>query len=276
MTNQSCIDFHDGNRIPQLGLGVYKTPDDIAAPTVRKALESGYRHIDTAAIYENERGVGEGVRSSNVPREDIFVTTKLWNDNQGRDKTLKAFDESLNRLGLDYVDLYLIHWPSPQRGLYLETWKTFIELKEQGRVRSIGVSNFCAEHLDHIIDETGVKPVINQIELHPMFQQAELRGAHARLGVETECWSPLGQGTIFENPTITSIADKHGRTPAQIIIRWHLENGFVVIPKSSNPARIDENFNVFDFKLDSSDMQAIGGLNSDHGRVGPDPMKAEF
>ncbi|MCO6188101.1 aldo/keto reductase [Rhizobium sp. L1K21] len=276
MTEQAFLEFHDGNRIPQLGLGVFKTGDDIAAPTIRKAIETGYRHIDTAAMYDNEKGVGEGVRTCGLPREEIFVTTKLWNDNQGRDKTLKAFDESFKRLGLDYIDLYLIHWPAPNRGLYVETWKTLIELKAEGRVRSIGVSNFCPEHLEKIIDETGVKPVINQVELHPLFQQKKLRETHAKHGILTECWSPLGRGELLDNPAIMGVAKKHDRTAAQVIIRWHLQNGLVVIPKSSNPERIEENFNVFDFILDDSDMRAIGGLDSALGRIGPDPMTATF
>ena len=276
MTNQPIVEFSDGNHIPQLGLGVWQTANDTAGEVVRKALESGYRHIDTAAIYENEEGVGDGIRMSGVDRKDIFVTTKLWNDRQGRDNTLRAFDASLKRLGLEYVDLYLIHWPAPRKGLFVETWKTFIELKEQGRVRSIGVSNFYPEHLEKIIAETGVTPVLNQVELHPAFQQSELRKVHKRLGIATECWSPLGQGTLLKNPAIEGIARKHGRSPAQIIIRWHLENGFIVIPKSSNPVRIDENFNVFDFSLDESDMRAIGGLDGALGRVGPDPTTAAF
>ncbi len=276
MTSQPMITLNDGKRMPQLGLGVYQTTGNIAVPAIRKALETGYRHIDTAAMYNNEAEVGEAIRTSGVAREDIFLTTKLWNDNQGRDKTLRAFDASMNRLGLDYLDLYLIHWPAPHLGLYVETWKTLIELREQGRVRSIGVSNFCEDHLQHIIAETGVTPVVNQIELHPMFQQSALRAAHADLGIVTESWSPLGRGSLFDNPAIQAIAKKHGRSPAQIIIRWHLENGFVAIPKSSNPVRIEENFNVFDFVLDESDMRAIGGLDSALGRVGPDPMTAEF
>ncbi len=276
MQSQPKIKLNDGNLIPQLGLGVWQMSNEDAAPIIRKALEIGYRHIDTATIYENEKGVGEGIRSSGLAREDIFVTTKLWNDMQGRDRTLKAFDASLRRLGLDYVDLYLIHWPSPHRGLYLETWKTLVELKNSGRVRSIGVSNFCPEHLERIIGETGVRPVLNQVELHPLFQQVALREVLAELEIAVECWSPLGQGTLLSNPVVNAIAQKHDRSPAQVVIRWHMENGFIVIPKSSNPGRIRENFETFNFSLDEDDMKTIAELDSPGGRIGPDPMTAGF
>ena len=276
MTEQSSITFNDGKSIPQVGLGVWRTPDNIAAPTVRAALDAGYRHIDTAAIYENEEGVGQGIQSSGVARADIFLTTKLWNEAQGFDSTLKAFDASLKRLGTDYVDLYLIHWPSPHRGRYVDTWKALVRLKEEGRARSIGVSNFAREHLDRIIAETGVTPVLNQIELHPTFQQKSLRDVHDKLGIKTESWSPLGQGQTLENPVIAEVAAKHGRTPAQIVIRWHIDNGLIVIPKSVTPSRIVENFKVFDFKLDADDIAKIATLDSTGGRIGPDPMTASF
>ncbi|KAA3516813.1 aldo/keto reductase [Agrobacterium vitis] len=276
MADQSYISFSDGKSIPQVGLGVWQTPNSEAAPAVRSALSSGYRHIDTAAVYENEEGVGEGIRSSGIDRGDIFLTTKLWNNEQGFDNTLKAFDASLKRLGTDYVDLYLIHWPSPHRGLFVETWKAFIQLKEEGRARSIGVSNFYPEHLKTIIDETGVVPVINQIELHPDFQQKQAREFHQAHGIITQSWSPLGQGKLLDNPVIGKIAAKHGRTAAQIIIRWHIESGLVVIPKSVTPSRIEENFKVFDFSLDPEDMTEIAALDSSSTRIGPDPMTASF
>lgn len=276
MTKTPAIPLSDGNTIPQVGLGVWRTPDDVAAPVVRTALAAGYRHIDTAAIYGNEEGVGEGIRSSGVERNEIFLTTKLWNDQQGFDSTLKAFDESLKRLGTDYVDLYLIHWPAPQRGLYVDTWRAFVRLKEEGRARSIGVSNFYPEHLEMIIAETGEEPVINQIELHPDFQQKAARNFHAARRIVTESWSPLGQGTLLDNPTIGAVARKHGRTPAQTIIRWHIDNGLVVIPKSVTPSRIEENFQVFDFRLDDDDLTAIAALDRADARIGPDPKTADF
>jgi len=276
VTETPTITLHDGNSIPQVGLGVWRTPEDIAAPTVRVALAAGYRHIDTAAAYENEDGVGEGIRTSGVDRKDIFLTTKLWNDQQGFDSTLKAFDESLKRLGTDYVDLYLIHWPAPNRNRFVDTWKAFVRIREEGRARSIGVSNFYPEHIARIVGETGVTPVLNQIELHPDFQQKTARAAHATLEIATESWSPLGQGTLLSNPVIGAVARKHGRTPAQTIIRWHIDNGLIVIPKSVTPSRIEENFRVFDFKLDDEDLAAIGKLDRPDGRIGPDPKTADF
>ena len=273
--DQPKIEFNDGKTIPQIGLGVWQTPNEEAAPAVRKALEVGYRHIDTAALYENEEGVGEGIRQSGVARGDIFLTTKLWNDRQSHDDALKAFDESLKRLGTDYVDLFLIHWPSPHRGTYVEAWKALIELKKQGRARSIGVSNFAEEHLERIIGETGETPVLNQIELHPDFQQKALRAVHARLGMKTQSWSPLGQGKLLSNPEITKVAQRLGKSPAQVIIRWHLDNGLIVIPKSVTPSRIEENFKVFDFTLDADAKAVLDALDGDN-RVGPDPMTAKF
>ncbi|QRM53511.1 aldo/keto reductase [Sinorhizobium sp. BG8] len=276
MSNQTTIPFNDGKSIPQVGLGVWQTPNDVAVTAVEAAISAGYRHVDTAAIYGNEEGVGQGIRKSGVDRKEIFLTTKLWNDDQGFDSTLKAFDQSLKRLGTDYVDLYLIHWPSPQRGRYVETWKAFVRLKEEGRARSIGVSNFYPEHIARIIGESGVTPVINQIELHPDFQQKAARAAHEKLGIVTQSWSPLGQGALLSNSVIGAIAGKHGRTPAQVIIRWHIDNGLVVIPKSVTPSRIAENFQVFDFKLDADDLAAIAKLENAGGRIGPDPNTATF
>lgn len=276
MIDQPTIAFHDGNRIPQVGLGVWQTPNDTAVTAVKAALETGYRHVDTAAIYENEAGVGEGIRASDVARQDIFLTTKLWNSDQGFDSTLKAFDASLKRLGTDYVDLYLIHWPAPSRDRYVDTWKAFMRLKEEGRARSIGVSNFYPQHLERLIGETGVIPVINQIELHPDFPQTEARAFHEKHGIVTQSWSPLGQGKLLDHPAIAGIAARHGRTPAQAIIRWHIDNGLVVIPKSVTPSRIAENFKVFDFKLDADDMAAFAALEKDGRRIGPDPLTAAF
>ncbi len=276
MTEQTHITLNDGNRIPQVGLGVWQTPDDEAAPAVKAALDAGYRHVDTAAVYENEEGVGRGIKQSGVARGEIFLTTKLWNVDQGYDSTLKAFDASLKRLGTDYVDLYLIHWPSPHRGLFVDTWKAFIKLKEEGRAKSIGVSNFYPEHLEKIIGETGVVPVINQIELHPDFQQKTTRAFHDTHKITTQSWSPLGQGKLLNNPVIGKIAERLGRTPAQVIIRWHIDNGLVVIPKSVTPSRIVENFNVFDFTLSSDDLAELNALDDAGARIGPDPKTATF
>lgn len=276
MAQQSIITFHDGHSIPQVGLGVWRTPDDIAAPTVRTAIAAGYRHVDTAAVYENEDGVGGGIRSSGVDRKDIFLTTKLWNNDQGYESTLKAFEKSLKRLGTDYVDLYLIHWPAPTRNRYVDSWKALIKLKKDGLARSIGVSNFYPEHIERLITETGVVPVINQIELHPDFQQKVAQEAHKKLNIVTQSWSPLGQGKLIDHPVIGSIAKKHGKTPAQVIIRWHMDSGLVVIPKSVTPSRIVENFEVFDFKLDGEDMGVIAKLDNTGARIGPDPKTATF
>ncbi len=271
MAGGARLTLNDGRALPQVGLGVWRTPANDAAVVVRTALEAGYRAVDTAAIYGNEAGVGEGIRTSGLPRDEVFVTTKLWNESQGYDRALRAFDKSLERLGLDHVDLYLIHWPCPQQELYLESWKALIRLREDGRARSIGVSNFAPEHLDRIIQETGVVPAVNQIELHPRFQQASLRSANAAAGVLTESWSPLGQGQILEDPVIMGLAARHGVTPAQVVIRWHVQLGLIVIPKSVTPARIVQNLDVFGFELDADDMAAMASLDTAEGRIGPDP-----
>ncbi|MDH4412106.1 MAG: aldo/keto reductase [Rhizobium sp.] len=276
MTDQTYVSLNDGARIPQVGLGVWQTPNDEAAPAVKAALDAGYRHVDTAAVYENEEGVGEGLRRSGLPRADIFLTTKLWNTEQGYDQTLRAFEASLKRLGTDYVDLYLIHWPSPHRGLFVDTWKAFVKLRQEGRVKSIGVSNFYPEHIERIVAETGVVPVINQIELHPDFQQREHRALHEKHKIVTQSWSPLGQGKLLGHSTITEIAARIGRTPAQVIIRWHIENGLVVIPKSVTPSRIIENFKVFDFTLSAEDLARLNALDDAGARIGPDPKTATF
>lgn len=274
--NQPMIKLRDGNMMPQLGYGVWQVADDVAQSTVATALEVGYRSIDTAAIYKNEVGVGKALRSSGVKREDIFLTTKLWNDDQGYDSAFKAFNGSLDRMGVDYVDLYLIHWPSPFRKSYAETWKALIKIQESGRVKSIGVSNFCEEHLQKIIDETSVVPVLNQVELHPRFQQKNLRNFHAKFDIKTECWSPLGQGKILQDSALQAIAAKYEKSVAQVILKWHLQNGFIVIPKSENTVRIKENFDVFNFDLSGVDMEVIAGLDDKNGKIGPDPMTAEF
>ncbi|MFD0903472.1 aldo/keto reductase [Actinomadura sediminis] len=257
--------------MPQLGFGVFQVPDDEAQQAVTTALENGYRSIDTAAVYQNERGTGRALRASGVPREELFVTTKVWNGDHGRDRTLRAFDASLERLGLDYVDLYLIHWPMPHRGTYLETWRALEELRRDGRARSIGVSNFTVETLRHVLDETDVVPAVNQIELHPYLQQAGLRAFHAEHGIRTEAWSPLGQGKgLLDDPALAEIGRAHGRTPAQVALRWSLQLGNVVIPKSVTPSRMAENIDVFGFELTPDDMKRIGDLDKG-ARVGPDP-----
>lgn len=264
------VRLNNGVRIPQLGYGVFRVPNEATVRAVRTAIECGYRSIDTASLYGNEAGVGEALATCGVPREDLFVTTKLWNDDQGYESTFHAFEASLRRLRLDYVDLYLIHWPVPAHDLYVETWKAFVELQQEGLVRAIGVSNFEAEHLERVIAETGVTPAINQVELHPYLQQVGLRREHERLGVLTEAWSPLGQGLELEDPAIVEIAQAHGRTPAQAIIRWHLQIGNVVIPKSVTPSRIRENIDVFDFGLSEQELESLAALDAGR-RIGPDP-----
>ncbi|MEU5361941.1 aldo/keto reductase [Streptomyces sp. NPDC005925] len=268
------ITLNNGVEMPQLGYGVWQVPEDEAETAVAAALEAGYRSIDTAAIYGNEEGTGRAVAASGIAREELFVTTKLWNSDQGYDATLRAFDTSLDKLGLDYLDLYLIHWPLPSRDRYVDTYKAFEKLHADGRIRAIGVSNFLPEHLDRLIGETSVVPAVNQIELHPHLQQRASREYHARQGIATEAWSPLGQGKgLLEVPAVVAIAQKHHRTPAQVVLRWHLQLGNVVIPKSVTPSRIRENIAVFDFSLDDEDLAAISALNEDR-RLGPDP--AEF
>jgi len=267
----NTLKFHDGNSAPQLGYGVWQVENDVAATVVKTAIDEGFRLIDTAAIYGNEAGVGKAIVDSGIARGQLFITTKLWNDRHSHSGAKAAFNESLERLGLDYVDLYLIHWPVPKRNLFVNAWETMIQLRDEGRAKSIGVCNFTIEHLQHLLDETGVIPVVNQIELHPRFQQAALREYHAEHEIVTEAWSPLGRGHLWNDPVLTSIANKRGRSVAQVMIRWHIQLGNMVIPKSVTPARIRENFHVFDFELTQEDMAAIATLDRADGRDGPDP-----
>lgn len=272
------IALNDGNSIPAIGLGVWQTPQADTERAVSAALDAGYRHVDTAAAYGNEAEVGlalKNAEASGIAREDVYVVTKLRNSEQGYDKALKAFDASLDRLGLDYLDLYLIHWPLPETNAYVDTFKAFAHLRDQGRVRSIGVSNFEPEHLKFLIDEVGIVPAVNQIELHPLLPQRELRELHARLGIATEAWSPLGQGSLLENETVVTIAESRSKTPAQVLIRWHVQLGNIVIPKSVNPERIASNFDVFDFELSEQDVSSITSLD-DGTRLGPDPRTFNF
>jgi 2,5-diketo-D-gluconate reductase A len=264
------LDLIDGNHIPQLGFGVFLVPPEETSEAVQHALRTGYRAIDTAAMYRNEDGVADAIARSSLERGELFVTTKVWNNDHGHDRALRAFERSLERLRSDYVDLYLIHWPAPSQGLYVETWQGLTEIQADGRARSIGVSNFQVDHLQRIIEETGVVPAVNQIELHPRLQQAELRSFHAEHEIVTEDWSPLGRGRTLDEPVIRQIAASVERTPAQVVLRWHVQLGNVVIPKSVTPARIEENFQIFDFELDEDQMDAIAGLDAG-GRIGPDP-----
>ncbi|WP_432160612.1 aldo/keto reductase [Streptomyces sp. NRRL F-5630] len=264
------VTLNNGVVMPQLGFGVFQVPDEETTAAVTSALEAGYRSVDTAAVYGNERGVGRALASSGVPREDLFVTTKLWNDDQGYDATLRAFDASLAKLGLEYTDLYLIHWPTPARDRYVDTYRALEKLLADGRTRAIGVSNFQPAHLERLVAETGVVPALNQVELHPGLQQRELRATHARFGIATEAWSPLAQGALLEEDVLTGLAARHDRSPAQIVLRWHLQSGNIVIPKSVTPARIRENLDVFGFTLSDDDMAAVDAL--DRGlRTGPHP-----
>ena len=259
-----------GEEIPQLGFGVFQVPPEDTAAVTTLAFEAGYRHIDTAKAYENEAEVGQAYRASGLDREDVFITTKCFNDDHGYETAKHAFKESLNRLELDYIDLYLIHWPVPKHDRYVETWQAFIELQEEDLVRSIGVSNFQPAHLRRIIDETGVTPAVNQVELHPRFQQEGLRREHADLGIVTEAWSPLAQGAVLDEPALTEIAEAHGKTAGQVVLRWHIQLGNVVFPKSVTPERITENIDIFDFHLTDEEMESIESLDAGE-RIGPDP-----
>ncbi|MDV6291081.1 aldo/keto reductase [Streptomyces rochei] len=271
-TNSSIptVTLNNGVEIPQLGFGVFQVPDEETTAAVTSALEAGYRSIDTAAIYGNETGVGRALATSGIAREDLFITTKLWNADQGYDATLRAFDASLAKLGLDHVDMYLIHWPTPARDMYKDTWRAIEKLVADGRVRTAGVSNFQPDHLKRLIDGAELVPAVNQVELHPGLQQSELRAVHAELGIATEAWSPLAQGAVLKDEAITSVAGRHGKSPAQVVLRWHLQLGNIVIPKSVTPERIRQNLDVFDFTLTDDEMTAIAGLDRDL-RTGPHP-----
>ena len=274
MTSQTqpTVALNDGASMPQFGLGVFQTPPDATEEIVRMAVDEGYRLVDTASMYRNEEGVGKAL----LGRADVFVTTKLGNSDHGFDAALRAFDESLRRLRRDKLDLYLIHWPRPRVNLYVESWKAFVRLQKEGRVRSIGVSNFNRDHLERIIGETAVTPSVNQIELHPKFQQRALRAFHDEMGVKTESWSPLGRGGLLGEATIVAIAAKHRKTPAEVVIRWHLDSGLIAIPKTVRLERLKENIGALDFKLDGDDMRRIDALDSPGGRLGPDPATAAF
>ncbi|WP_460728329.1 aldo/keto reductase [Nocardia heshunensis] len=265
-----AIVLSDGQVMPKLGFGVYKVVGDEAVGTIATALELGYRSIDTASFYGNEEEVGRAIRESGLPRDEVFVTTKLWNADHGYDAAMRAFEESSKRLGLDTIDLYLIHWPVPSADLYVDTFRALQALKRQGRVVSIGVSNFTRAHLERVIGETGEVPAINQVELHPYYAQSELRAFHAAHGIVTEAWSPLGRGAEFNDSVIIGLADKLGRTPAQIILRWHMQLGNVAIPKSMTPARMAENLAVFDFELTGREMTQIAGIDKG-AKHGGDP-----
>ena len=268
------ITLHNGVKMPQLGFGVFKVKNgNETVESVKKAIEAGYRAIDTAAIYENEEGVGQAIRECGVPREELFITSKVWNTEQGYETTLKAFEDSLNRLGLEYLDLYLIHWPGKDK--YLETWRALEKLYKDGKVKSIGVSNFHIHHLENLLANSEVKPVVNQIELHPLLTQVEIRDYCAKHEIKVESWSPLGRGNLLEEPTINHIAKKHGKSSAQVLIRWHLQHDLVVIPKSITPSRINENAQVFDFSLSLNEMNQIDALNKNE-RFGSNPDELLF
>ncbi|MDT7568855.1 MAG: 2,5-diketo-D-gluconate reductase [Pseudonocardiales bacterium] len=270
MTQVPNIRLNNGTEIPQFGFGVFQIPPAETAGAVREAFAAGYRHIDTAQMYGNEEGVGEAIKDSDLSRGEVFVTTKLNNDAHGYNSAISALDESLKKLQLDYVDLYLIHWPLPHQDRYVETWKGFEKLLADGRARSIGVSNFQPAHLDRLAKETDTVPAVNQIELHPLLTQTELREYHGEHGIATEAWSPIAQGEVLGEQTITSLADKYGKSPAQVVLRWHLQVGNIVFPKSVNPDRVRENIDVFDFELADDDMDAIAAMDAGH-RTGPDP-----
>jgi 2,5-diketo-D-gluconate reductase A len=271
MTQVPTIALNNGVEIPQFGFGVFQVPPEDTAQVVREAFDAGYRHIDTAQMYENEEGVGRAFADSGLSRDEVFITTKLGNDGHGHDAALRALDGSLARLGLEFVDLFLIHWPRPREGRYVETWQAFEKLAAEGKARSIGVSNFTVEHLERLAAETDTVPAVNQIELHPRFVQLELRDYHREHGIATEAWSPIGQGgDLLQDPTLTGLADKYGKSPAQVVLRWHVQLGNIVFPKSMRPERMRENIDVYDFELSDDDMQAVSALDTG-GRMGPNP-----
>ena len=264
------ITLNNGHVIPQLGLGVYKVGQDIAVDLIKLAIDTGYRRIDTAALYDNEQEVGAGIRKSGIAREEIYVTTKIWNSDQGYDRALEAIDESLARLNIDYIDMLLIHWPAPKQNKFVETWAAFEKALESGKVHGIGVSNFQPAHLEKLLENAIISPAINQVELHPGLQQIDVRAANSSAGVQTEAWSPLARGRFNDSPILQAIAHKHSKSVSQVILRWHIQLGNLVIPKTSNPDRLTENLNVFDFKLDHLDMDEIASLDAGM-RTGPNP-----
>jgi 2,5-diketo-D-gluconate reductase A len=271
-TNVPNIQLNDGHAIPQLGFGVWQVPDDEATQAVRDAVEAGYRLIDTAEGYDNEEGVGRAIKECGIAREELFITSKLRNGAHAFDEAIAAFDETQRKLGLEYLDMFLIHWPVPEQDKYLDAWKALVQLREQGRIRSIGVSNFLPEHLDKIIDATGVVPVVNQIELHPKYQQRDIRDVHQQRNIAIECYSPLGSGAVLEDETINAIAQKHSKTVAQVILRYLLDQDLIVIPKSTHADRIQNNIDVFGFSLDDDDRQKIDGLDDpQNGKTGSHP-----
>jgi len=271
------LKLNDGHSIPQLGLGVWQVEPGITARVVRDGIAAGYRLIDTAEGYNNEAGVGEAIRTAGVPRNELFITSKLRNGGHARDAALKSFDGTMKALGIEQLDLFLIHWPVPSQGKYVEAWKTLVELQQQGRIRSIGVSNFNQDHLERIIKETGVTPVVNQVELHPAFQQRDKRDFHREHDIKIESYSPLGSGRSLDDKTVAAIGEKHGKSIAQVILRWHLQEGLIVIPKSTHKERIVENFDVFGFELDADDLDKIRGLDKgEKGRIGANPATASF
>lgn len=276
MATVPTIKLRDGNAIPQLGLGVWQVDPATTARVVADAIAVGYRSIDTAEGYRNEEGVGEAIKQVDVPRSELFITSKLRNGGHARDLALSSFDATMKALGLEQLDLFLIHWPIPSQDKYVEAWKTLVELKTQGRIRSIGVSNFNPDHLERIIGETGETPVVNQIELHPRFQQRDKRDYHREHGIIIESWSPLGSGRMLDDKVVGEIAKKHGKSIAQVIIRWHLQEGLIVIPKTTHKERMAENFAVFNFELDAEDRDRIVRLDQGNGRVGADPATAAF
>ena len=270
MTDVPVLTMNDGCTVPQLGFGVWQVSSDDIIPAVIKALEVGYRHIDTAAIYGNEEGVGRAIADSGIPRDELFVTTKLWNSRHGRSEAVAAVEESLDKLGLDYVDLYLIHWPTPRRNRYVDAWMGLEDIRERGLSRSIGVSNFTPVHLQRVLDAGSIVPAVNQIEVHPTFAQHDVIATNDAYGILTEAYSPLGLAEDLTDPTVTKIADDVERTPAQVILRWHLQQGRIVFPKSVTPARIEENFAIFDFELADDQLAAIDGVDRGN-RLGSHP-----
>lgn len=271
------ITLNDGATIPQLGLGVWQVDHDITADVVGWAIKAGYRLIDTAEGYQNEEGVGEAIRAAGVPRSELFITSKLRNGAHQRDAALRAFDDTMKKLGIEQLDLFLIHWPVPSQDKYVEAWKTLVELQQQGRVKSIGVSNFNPDHLDRIIGETGVTPVVDQIEMHPYFQQRDKLDAISQRGIAIECYSPLGHGEVLKDKTVEAIGKAHGKSAAQVVIRWHLQMGHIAIPRSVHAERLRENFDVFDFALSDDEMRKMAGLDKgEAGRTGSDPATANF